>query len=202
MLATIRPRTGAEVCLLQGFGQGGNDGDRPGFVGQSQRRLEPALVEQRIDQLGLVPGLEPPDGLTNRPGRERIGIAERLVKCRKGRGVSQPSQSDGGFTPNGRIAIAQSVNQGGRDGLVLANARRASGLKSNPRRWVVQHGADRLPRFRAADRVERPEGVKPAGFGFGGVQPIDERLHGRLPRCESGFAATPCGPKARGDRAP
>ena len=37
-------------CYDQGLGQGGDDGGRPGFVRQSQRGLESALIEQGVNQ--------------------------------------------------------------------------------------------------------------------------------------------------------
>ena len=65
----------------------------------------------------------------------------------------------------------------------------------------MHHGGDRFSCFGAADRVECPEGVEPAGFGLGAIQPLDELRNDRRGPLGSGFAGIPFGPTAPGDRA-
>ena len=79
-------------CFLKGFNKSVNDRNLPCFVGEPECRLEPALVQQRSDELGLIPCTQAPDRMTDRPSDKRIGIAKRIVKGGCGRGVAQLRQ--------------------------------------------------------------------------------------------------------------
>ena len=83
--------------------------DRPGFVRQPQRRFEARSSSKALNQRVLVPGVHSADRLADRPGRERVGIAQSLVQRGLGRGVTQPSESDRCFSPHCRIAIGQEL---------------------------------------------------------------------------------------------
>ena len=108
MLARIRPRTGADGDRCKRFGERSHDGDRPGFVGEPQRRLAAALVEQGARPARLSPGAGAagsPDEST-RPRRRR----NHRGPCRargSGRGVAQPAEGDRGLAAHGRIAIVE-----------------------------------------------------------------------------------------------
>ena len=59
------------------------------------------------DQGLLVPGTEPPDRLTDRPGGEGVGVAQGFVQSGSRRTIAELAQGDRRLAPHGRITIVQ-----------------------------------------------------------------------------------------------
>ena len=146
-----------------------------------QGRLEAPVVEQRFDQGLLVPGVQPTDRLADRPGDERVGIAQGRVQRRPSPEVAQPAGGDRRFATNRRVAIAEKRKKLPQVRPVTAYAHRSRGLEAHPGRTVGQHRPDRPSRIGPTDRVEGPQGVQAPGLGLGGLEPLDQERNHRRP---------------------
>ncbi len=174
------PAHGSGRRMSERVDEGRHDRDRPRFVGEPERGLAAALVEQGVYQVVLSPCTGASDRLTNRPGREGIGIIEGLVKLGRGRRITKPAEGDRGLAADGGIAIFEKLSEGAGGALIKAKSHRAGGLKANAGGSVVKHGDDRFSCFGGARGVERPESVEPAGLGFRAIQSLDEPRHGGM----------------------
>ena len=75
-------------------------------IGELQGIVPTSGILERRHQGRLVPGIDFSDGRPDRPGDERVGIAERLHEIRNRRRFMQSAAGDRRLTADRRVIIA------------------------------------------------------------------------------------------------
>ena len=152
---------GCRVVRVEGLGSAVTTGTAQASsvsrrAGSSRRSSSRASTSAFLSQ-----AFKPADRLADRPGRERVRIAQRRVQRGRGRGIAQPAERRS--PPRAGPPASRSFRSG--TSCWRAARHREFPPTAPPGGALAASGRPAPPRSpaepRAADRVERPEGVQP-----------------------------------------